>query len=85
MSIELAEHMANFAESGNQQRIYLQNGSMLQGWIMEINEDALLISTGFNEKSGQDSWVNFAEMDLSRLEFWDIGQQQWLSWQMPGQ
>lgn len=83
MSIELAEHMANFAESGNQQRIYLKNGDMLQGWIMEINEDALLMSTGFNEKSGQDHWISFAEIDLTRLQYWGVTEQQWLAWVMP--
>lgn len=83
MSIQLAEHMANFAECGNQQRITLKNGQMLQGWVMEINEDALLMSTGFNEKSGQDSWINFEDIDLSRLEFWDIREQHWMTWVMP--
>lgn len=83
MLIELAEHMANFAESGNQQRLYLINGDMLQGWIMEINEDGLLISTGFNEKSGQDHWVNFADIELTRLQFWDVTEQQWINWVMP--
>lgn len=83
MSIELAAQLANFAERGNQQRIYLKNGQMLQGWIMEISEDGLLISSGFNEKSGQDHWLTFAAIDLSRLQFWDVSEQHWMSWAIP--
>lgn len=74
---ELAEQLVEFAESGNQQRIQLKNGQVLQGWIMEISENALQISTGFAEKSGQDSWIAFDDIDLTQLFFWDSLQSGW--------
>lgn len=83
MSIEIAEQLAEFAQRGNQQRIYLKNGQMLQGWIMEINENALMISTGFAEKTGHDQWIDFADIDLTRLEYWDTQAQLWTAWQLP--
>ena len=52
MSEALINRLVEFAESGNQQRIVL-NGVSHQGWIMEISDEALMISTGFAEKSGQ--------------------------------
>lgn len=82
MSIEIAEQLAEFAERGNQQRIYLKNGQMLQGWIMEINENALMISTGFAEKTGKDQWIDFADIDLKQLEYWDNQQHGWVTWQL---
>ena len=82
MSEASIERLVKFAESGNQQKIII-NGTSYQGWIMEINEEALLMSTGFNEKSGQDNWINFDEIDISRLEFWDIREQHWMTWVMP--
>ena len=77
---DLAEQLIDFAEAGNQQRISLTNGQVLQGWIMEINEHALLISTGFNENSGQDHWVEFNQIDLTQLAYWDTQQQEWQAW-----
>lgn len=77
---DLAEQLIDFAEAGNQQRISLTNGQVLQGWIMEINEQALLISTGFNENSGQDHWVEFNQIDLTQLAYWDTQQQEWQAW-----
>ena len=52
MSEALINRLVEFAESGNQQKIILA-GQNHQGWIMEITEDALLISTGFAEKTGK--------------------------------
>ncbi len=49
MSEALINRLVEFAESGNQQKIVL-NGNSYQGWIMEISDDALLISTGFSDK-----------------------------------
>jgi hypothetical protein len=49
MSEALINRLVEFAESGNQQKIIL-NGNSYQGWIMEITDDALLISTGFQIK-----------------------------------
>ena len=77
---DLAEQLIDFAEAGNQQRISLTNGQVLQGWIMEINEQALLISTGFNENSGQDHWVELNQIDLTQLAYWDTQQQEWQAW-----
>lgn len=74
---DLAEQFIAFAESGNQQRIQLKTGQILQGWIMEINETALQISSGFAEKTGQDSWIEFDSIDLNQLFYWDIKQSLW--------
>ncbi|NLZ87564.1 MAG: hypothetical protein GX912_11350, partial [Gammaproteobacteria bacterium] len=53
MSETFINRLVEFAESGNQQKIVL-NGQSYQGWVMEITEDALLISTGYADKSGKD-------------------------------
>ncbi|RZA04797.1 MAG: hypothetical protein EOO68_07685 [Moraxellaceae bacterium] len=82
MSIEIAEQLAQFAELGNQQRVYLASGQMLQGWIMEINDSALMMSTGFGEKNGHDQWVEFADIDLTRLEYWNNQASKWQQWTM---
>ena len=50
MSEALINRLVEFAESGNQQKIVL-TGQVHQGWVMEITEDALLISTGYSDKS----------------------------------
>ena len=69
MSEAIIERLIQFAESGNQQRIFL-NGQLYQGWIMEIGEDALLISTGYNDIS------------QAELSFWDTKQDQWLQFKL---
>ncbi len=75
--MDLAEQLATFAETGNQQRIYLKDGKVLQGWIMEIREEDLLISTGFSEKQGKDDWILFTDINTDRLEYWDTSAQEW--------
>jgi len=75
--MDLAEQLANFAEAGNQQRLYLKDGRTLQGWIMEIREEDLLISTGFSEKQGKDDWILFSDINTDRLEYWDTKNQAW--------
>ena len=51
MSETLINRLVEFAESGNQQKIVVA-GKSRQGWVMEITEEALLISTGFSDKVG---------------------------------
>ncbi len=75
--MDIAEQLAVFAETGNQQRIHLNDGRTLQGWIMEIREDDLLMSTGFSEKQGKDDWIPFKAIQLDRLEYWDTQQSLW--------
>ena len=70
MSEALINRLVEFAESGNQQKIILA-GQSHQGWIMEITEDALLISTGFAEKTGKDVWINFSDLEHAQLFYWD--------------
>ena len=70
MSEALINRLVEFAESGNQQKIILA-GQNHQGWIMEITEDALLISTGFAEKTGKDVWINFSDLEHAQLFYWD--------------
>ena len=81
MSEALINRLVEFAESGNQQRIVL-NGETHQGWIMEISEEALLISTGFADKSGKDFWINFEDLTQAELFFWDNKNDQWVEFKI---
>jgi len=75
MSEALINRLVEFAESGNQQKIVL-NGQTYQGWIMEITEEALLISTGYADKSGKDMWIQFSDLQQAELSYWDNQQDQ---------
>jgi hypothetical protein len=77
MSEVLIDRLVEFAESGNQQKIVL-NGQTHQGWIMEITDEALLISTGYSDKVGKDNWINFSDLDKAELFYWDNHQDQWV-------
>ncbi len=77
--MDIGSQLVHFAELGNQHRIQLKDGTVLQGWIMEIRESDLLISTGFSEKQGKDDWIFFDRIDFDQLEYWDINQQLWLT------
>ena len=81
MSEALIERLVKFAESGNQQKIVL-NGQTHQGWIMEITEDALLISTGFADKTGKDFWIKFTDLNQAELSYWDTETDQWANFQI---
>lgn len=81
MSEALINRLVEFAESGNQQKIML-NGQSHQGWIMEITEDALLISTGYADKFGKDVWIAFADLPQAELSYWDNRQDQWVHFQL---
>ena len=70
MSEALINRLVEFAESGNQQKIVLA-GQSHQGWVMEITEEALLISTGFAEKTGEDKWIQFSQLPQADLYYWD--------------
>ena len=76
MSEALINRLVEFAESGNQQKIVL-NGQTYQGWVMEITEDTLLISTGYADKAGKDMWIQFSDLDQAELWYWDNQQDQW--------
>ncbi len=69
-----------FAESGNQQRIRNLKGQLYQGWIMEITDEALLVSTGDGER-GVDHWLSFHDIDQTALWYFDDQQRQWISYQ----
>lgn len=81
MSEALINRLVEFAESGNQQKIVLA-GQSHQGWIMEITEDALLISTGFAEKSGKDMWIQFNDLPHAELYYWDNQHDQWTEFKL---
>ena len=55
------------------------NGKSYQGWIMEITEDALLISTGFADKSGKDFWLKFTDLNTAELYYWDTRPNEWVT------
>lgn len=76
MSEALINRLVEFAESGNQQKIVL-NGQTYQGWVMEITEDTLLISTGYADKAGKDMWIQFSDLNQAELSYWDNQQDQW--------
>lgn len=81
MSEALIERLVEFAESGNQQKIAL-NGQVYQGWIMEISDEALLISTGFVDKAGKDIWVKFTDLTQAALWYWDNKNDQWIEFKL---
>lgn len=81
MSEALINRLVEFAESGNQQKIVL-NGQTYQGWIMEITEEALLISTGYADKSGKDMWIQFSDLQQAELSYWDNQQDQWTAFKL---
>lgn len=76
MSDAFVDRMVKFAESGNQQKIVSQ-GQSYQGWVMEITEEAVLISTGYADKSGKDHWLSFDELKQAELSFYDTHNMQW--------
>ena len=81
MSEALINRLIEFAESGNQQKIVLA-GQSYQGWIMEISDTALQISTGFAEKTGKDVWIDFNDLTSAQLWFWDNKQDQWVEFRI---
>ena len=81
MSEALINRLVEFAESGNQQKIVL-TGQVHQGWVMEITEDALLISTGYSDKVGKDSWISFHDLQQAELYYWDNQNNQWAAFQL---
>lgn len=81
MSEALINRLVEFAESGNQQRIVL-NGQTHQGWIMEISDEALMISTGFAEKSGNDCWIKFEDLTQAELLYWDNQNDLWVEFKI---
>lgn len=81
MSEALINRLVEFAESGNQQKIVLA-GQSHQGWVMEITEEALLISTGFAEKTGEDKWIQFSQLPQADLYYWDNQHDQWAEFKL---
>lgn len=81
MSEALINRLVEFAESGNQQKIVIANQTH-QGWVMEITEDALLISTGYSDKVGKDNWISFADLQQAELFYWDNKTDQWAEFKL---
>ena len=81
MSEVLINRLVEFAESGNQQKIVLA-GQSYQGWIMEITEEALLISTGYADKSGKYVWISFSDLNQATLSYWDNQTDQWAEFKL---
>lgn len=76
MSEAFVERLVEFAESGNQQKIISQ-GQSYQGWVMEISDEAILISTGYADKSGKDLWLSFEQLQQAELSYYDTQSMQW--------
>lgn len=81
MSEALIQRLVEFAESGNQQKIQL-HGQCYQGWIMEIAENGLLISTGYNDKVGKDVWLSLEDLQQAELFYWNTKNDQWTSFSL---
>ncbi|WOE30794.1 MULTISPECIES: hypothetical protein [unclassified Acinetobacter] len=81
MSEVLIDRLVEFAESGNQQKIVLHE-TVYQGWIMEITDTALLISTGYSDKVGKDHWIDFADLIQAQLYYWNNIDHQWQSFDL---
>lgn len=81
MSEALINRLVEFAESGNQQKIVMA-GQSRQGWVMEITEDALLMSTGFSDKVGKDDWISFTDIQQAELFYWDNKADQWAEFKL---
>lgn len=73
----LTERLIEFAETGNQQKIILSDGRMIQGWVMEINPDGIQISSGYGDKNGTEHWLTYQQLENALFEYFDSQQQQW--------
>ncbi|SDB83037.1 hypothetical protein [Acinetobacter boissieri] len=76
MSDQFLQHLISFAEAGNQQKIQLEHMTY-QGWVMEVSEDGLVISTGYNDKVGKDVSLSIPELKQAQLFFWDTKHDAW--------
>lgn len=76
MSDALIQRLVDFAESGNQQKIVIDNEPH-QGWVMEIDETGLVLSTGFSDKNGIDVRFDLTQLQTAELYFWDTAQDRW--------
>ena len=74
---QLVERLITFAEAGNQQKIQLESGLMIQGWVMEITDEALLISSGYSDKVGKDQWIKHQVLITAELFYWDNKNDTW--------
>lgn len=77
----MLEQLIDFAEQGNQHKIicYTPSGkpTEYQGWIMEITDQAVLISVGSGEKTGKDIWIQFEQLNQAQFYYWDHQQDCW--------
>lgn len=84
----MLEQLIEFAELGNQHKIICKTPSgkpaEYQGWIMEITEDAVLISTGFGDKTGKDIWINFQQLSDAQFFYWNHKADQWQQFELKG-
>ena len=74
---QLVERLITFAEAGNQQKIQLESGLIIQGWVMEITDEALLISSGYSDKVGKDQWIKHQDLITAELFYWDNKNDTW--------
>lgn len=77
----MLEKLISFAEQGNQHKIICTTPSgkptEYQGWIMEINETALMISVGHGDKVGKDIWLSFEQLKDAQFFFWNHKTDSW--------
>ena len=88
---ESRRRFERFAETGEKHAFRLRSGRDFLGWVVEVGEDAVLVSwapspfhaqaTGTDEWSPPDEWVRFADIDPASLSFWDGTARRWVDFQ----
>ena len=76
-SDELIDQFIQYAELGNQHKIVLADGRIIQGWIMEIDAEHIMVSTGYHEKDIQQHRLSFDQMLQADLFYHDADGLQW--------
>lgn len=80
-SPHFVDELIRFAESGNQHKIICQTPSgkptEYQGWIMEINDNHLVISIGFADKNSKEVSILFEQLQQAELYFWNPLHDKW--------
>ena len=77
-----------FAEVGAKHAFRLRSGREFLGWVVEIREDAVLVSwapspfyaqaSGTADMSPPNEWVLFADIEPSSLNYWDDEKRRWI-------
>lgn len=77
-----------FAEVGVKHAFQLRSGQDFLGWVIEVKEDAILVSwapspfyaqgRGTDDMSPPDEWVKFDDIEPTSLGYWDDVTRRWI-------